>query len=197
MTRNMLMGRAGPGETHRARIPSRDAPLFELLGPLRSLAEWGTSGYPRDVRRRLTIINMMALMIAVFSLLYAGVLAAFGIEEHWPLIVLNLGLLVAELSETQGLDLRIRVGLADGFVMAGVIGTDKFSYDVWGETVNLASRLESHGLPGEIQVMAEVREALGDGFVFEPRGAIKVKGVGVLETWLLKKERGAGQGAAL
>ncbi len=72
--------------------------------------------------------------------------------------------------------------------MAGVIGADKFSYDVWGETVNLASRLESHGLPGEIQVSDAVREALGDSFVFEPRGAIEVKGVGRLETWLLKKE---------
>jgi adenylate cyclase len=64
--------------------------------------------------------------------------------------------------------------------------------------VNLASRLESHGLPGEIQVSGAVREALGDGFVFEPRGPIEVKGVGVMETWLLKEERKpeAGTGAA-
>jgi class 3 adenylate cyclase len=80
--------------------------------------------------------------------------------------------------------------------MAGVIGADKFSYDVWGETVNLASRLESHGLPGEIQVSDAVREALGDRFVFEPRGAIEVKGVGQLETWLLKEERGGRGGAS-
>jgi class 3 adenylate cyclase len=72
--------------------------------------------------------------------------------------------------------------------MAGVIGSDKFSYDVWGETVNLASRLESHGLPGEIQVSDAVRQALADGFAFEPRGPIQVKGVGRLHTWLLKRE---------
>jgi adenylate cyclase len=77
-------------------------------------------------------------------------------------------------------------------VMAGVIGADKFSYDVWGETVNLASRLESHGLPGKIQVSAAVREALGDSFVFEPRGPIEVKGIGRLETWFLKEERRPG-----
>jgi class 3 adenylate cyclase len=71
--------------------------------------------------------------------------------------------------------------------MAGVIGTDKFSYDVWGEAVNLASRLESHGLPGEIQVSDAVMAALGDSFLFEPRGQIEVKGVGRLNTWLLKK----------
>jgi class 3 adenylate cyclase len=86
-----------------------------------------------------------------------------------------------------GVDLKIRIGIASGPLMAGVIGADKFSYDVWGETVNLASRLESHGLPGEIHVCGTVRGALGDSFVFEPRGAIEVKGVGLLETWLLKK----------
>ena len=78
--------------------------------------------------------------------------------------------LVERLSATHGVDLKIRVGIAGGPVMAGVIGTDKFSYDVWGETVNLASRLESHGLPGEIQVSDAVREALGDSFVFERAG---------------------------
>jgi len=419
-----------------ARIPSRDTPLFAWLGPLRAFAEWGTSGYPRDVRRRLTIINVMALMIAIFSAVYACLFAVFGVDEYGPLIVLNLGLvvvallaplvhrlndiaaallicaaeytalfffvrelghnsgiqlnyivvaavafaicgmahirlvigavvvglglhlatwflyppesaritadpfllhnlyvssaattfclialivgyafaladraraeadallanilpeaiaerlkarpgervadavpqasvlfsdlvgftelaqelgaartvdildqvvtefdrlaaahgvekiktigdgymavagvsqpqddhavrlarmalrlpeLVARLSETHGVDLRVRIGIAGGPVMAGVIGADKFSYDVWGETVNLASRLESHGIPGEIQVTAEVREALQDGFVFEPRGPIDVKGVGLLETWLLKEERGTGQGVA-
>jgi len=58
--------------------------------------------------------------------------------------------------------------------------------------VNLASRLESHGLPGEIQVSDAVKEALGDSFVSEPRGPIEVKGVGRLETWFLQEERGAG-----
>jgi Adenylate and Guanylate cyclase catalytic domain len=67
--------------------------------------------------------------------------------------------------------------------MAGVIGADKFSYDVWGETVNLASRLESHGLPGEVQISDKVKGALGNGFVCVPRGPIEVKGVGTLETW--------------
>ena len=76
--------------------------------------------------------------------------------------------------------------------MAGVIGADKFSYDVWGETVNLASRLELHGLPGEIQVCGDCTKTLQANFVLVPRGAIQVKGVGEVETWLLKKERGPG-----
>jgi adenylate cyclase len=76
--------------------------------------------------------------------------------------------------------------------MAGIIGADKFSYDVWGETVNLASRLESHGLPGEIQVCGDCTKLLSPDFVLEPRGSIAVKGVGDIETWLLKKERASG-----
>ena len=129
-----------------------------------------------------------------------GYMAVAGVSQpqadHLPRLArmaLRLPDLVERLSATHGVDLKIRIGIAGGPVMAGVIGADKFSYDVWGETVNLASRLESHGLPGEIQVSDAVREALGDSFVFEPRGAIEVKGVGQLETWLLKEERsGAG-----
>ncbi|MFZ2017741.1 MAG: adenylate/guanylate cyclase domain-containing protein [Methyloceanibacter sp.] len=127
-----------------------------------------------------------------------GYMAVTGVSlpraDHLPCLArMALGLpgLVERLSAAHGVDLRVRVGLAIGPVMAGVIGTDKFSYDVWGETVNLASRLESHGLPGEIQVSEAVRKSLGDSFVFEPRGLIEVKGVGRLETWLLKEERAA------
>ncbi len=125
-----------------------------------------------------------------------GYMAVTGVSvprsDHLPRLArMALGLpdLVERLSAAHGVDLRVRVGIAIGPVMAGVIGTDKFSYDVWGDTVNLASRLESHGLPGEIQVSCAVREALGEGFVFEPRGSIEVKGIGRLETWLLKEER--------
>ena len=101
--------------------------------------------------------------------------------------------LVERLSAAHCVELKVRVGIATGPLMAGVIGSDKFSYDCWGETVNLASRLESHGLPGEIQVSEAVRRALSESFEFEPRGPIQVKGVGRLETWLLKgaKEEGA------
>ena len=126
-----------------------------------------------------------------------GYMAVCGVSreqpDHLPRLArmaLRLPDLVELLSTKHGVDLKIRVGIAGGPVMAGVIGADKFSYDVWGETVNLASRLESHGLPGEIQVSETVMRALEGRFVFEPRGPVKVKGIGQLETWLLKKERG-------
>jgi adenylate cyclase len=131
-----------------------------------------------------------------------GYMAVAGVSspqaDHLPRIArmaLSLPDLVKRLSATHGVDLRIRIGIASGPVMAGVIGADKFSYDVWGETVNLASRLESHGLPGEIQVCGGCTRALRPHFVLEPRGAIEVKGVGRIETWLLKEERGNGVSA--
>jgi len=128
-----------------------------------------------------------------------GYMAVAGVSrpqaDHLPRLArmaLCLPDLVERLSATHGVDLRIRIGIASGPVMAGIIGADKFSYDVWGETVNLASRLESHGLPGEIQVCGDCTKTLQAGFVLEPRGPITVKGVGEVETWLLKKERGPG-----
>ena len=75
--------------------------------------------------------------------------------------------------------------MATGPVIAGVIGERKFAYDVWGDTVNTASRMESHGVPGRIQVTEAMHAALRDEFRFEERGEIEVKGKGPMRTWLL------------
>jgi class 3 adenylate cyclase len=82
--------------------------------------------------------------------------------------------------------LNLRVGLHVGSVIAGVIGIRKFIYDVWGDTVNTASRLESHGELDRIQVSEAVYERLKDRFVFEPRGKIDLKGRGPMFTYYLK-----------
>jgi class 3 adenylate cyclase len=84
-----------------------------------------------------------------------------------------------------GLPLQLRIGLNSGPVVAGVIGATKFIYDLWGDTVNLASRMESTGVPGQIQVTRSVYERLKDQFEFESRGKVQVKGKGEIETWLL------------
>jgi len=84
-----------------------------------------------------------------------------------------------------GFDLSIRVGLNSGPVVAGVIGTHKFSYDLWGDTVNLASRMEAHGHPSAIQVTAETERRLREKYLFVTRGRITVKGQGELMTYLL------------
>jgi class 3 adenylate cyclase len=82
--------------------------------------------------------------------------------------------------------MKLRVGINSGPVVAGVIGKSKYIYDLWGDTVNLASRMESGGVPDMIQVTRPVYETLKDQFVFEPRGEIEVKGKGSVEAWLLK-----------
>jgi class 3 adenylate cyclase len=82
--------------------------------------------------------------------------------------------------------MKLRVGVNTGPVVAGVIGKSKYIYDLWGDTVNLASRMESGGVPDMIQVTRPVYEKLKDLFVFEPRGEIEVKGKGSVEAWLLK-----------
>lgn len=82
--------------------------------------------------------------------------------------------------------LRLRVGVNTGPVVAGVIGKSKYIYDLWGDTVNLASRMESGGVPDTVQVTQPVFERLKDKFVFEPRGAIEVKGKGKVDAWLLR-----------
>jgi class 3 adenylate cyclase len=83
-------------------------------------------------------------------------------------------------------DLSIRIGIHTGPVVAGVIGIRKFAYDLWGDTVNMASRMESHGLAGQIQVSESIYEILKDQFVFVKRGTIQVKGKGEMMTYFLQ-----------
>ena len=81
--------------------------------------------------------------------------------------------------------IRLRIGIHTGAVIAGVIGTSKFAYDLWGHTVNVASRMESTGLPGAIQVSEAVHGCLEGKYHFERRGTFPMKGVGQLTTYLL------------
>ena len=81
--------------------------------------------------------------------------------------------------------LNFRIGIHTGPVVAGVIGTRKFSYDLWGDTVNIASRMESHGVPGRIHVSRAVYERLKNDFEFEARGLTALKGVGEMESFFL------------
>lgn len=91
----------------------------------------------------------------------------------------------SQFSRNDGKPFQLRVGIHCGPVVAGVIGTKKFAYDLWGETVNIASRMESHGVPGAIQVTQDVYERLQSCCVFQPRGEITVKGKGNMMTYLL------------
>jgi len=88
-------------------------------------------------------------------------------------------------TERDGLGLRLRVGINCGPAVGAIIGTKKFQYDLWGDTVNVASRMESTGLPGRIQVTEVVKGHLGERFNLEARGEIDIKGKGRLKTWFV------------
>jgi adenylate cyclase len=88
-----------------------------------------------------------------------------------------------------GSGLVLRLGIHAGPTVAGVIGTDRLSYDLWGPTVNLASRLESHGEPDRIQVSTEVKRRLEGEYEIERRGIVELKGIGPTETWFLGARR--------
>ena len=91
----------------------------------------------------------------------------------------------ARLSHEMGERVALRIGIHSGPAIAGVIGTSKVFYDVWGDTVNMASRMESHGAPSRIQITAETRALLGDDFCVRSRGAVEIKGVGETHTYWL------------
>ena len=106
--------------------------------------------------------------------------------DHAAVLVdLGLEMLQAAHDGSGGPPLQLRVGISSGPAVAGVIGRTKFQYDIWGDTVNTASRMESHGVPGRIHVSESTRVLIEDAYVCEARGTIDVKGKGPMATYLV------------
>ena len=122
-------------------------------------------------------------------------MAAAGLPEtderhaiHCVQMALEMQKYMTTISIPETEKLELRIGIHSGPVVAGVIGIKKFSYDLWGDAVNTASRMESHGLPGEIQITASVKELIGDNFTLQERGFIEVKGKGLIEAYFVKEK---------
>ena len=113
--------------------------------------------------------------------------------ERMAGMALDMVQAVGVFARRQGLSLGVRIGMASGPLMAGVIGAKRLTYDVWGDTVNLAARLESSGMAGRIQVSERVKAQLAGQFAFERRGTVDIKGIGAEETWFLLGPRAAGR----
>eukprot|EP01080_Neovahlkampfia_damariscottae_P008956 gene8956-905_t len=92
-------------------------------------------------------------------------------------------------NEKHNSEIQFRTGINSGKVIAGVIGKRKFCFDIWGDQVNIASRMESTGIPSKIQVSASTHELLKDHYEFEERGEINVKGKGKMQTWIFKQKK--------
>jgi adenylate cyclase len=119
-------------------------------------------------------------------------MAAAGVPNPRPYHARSAALLALEMRDALATSavagqpgIELRIGINSGPVVAGVIGTKRFLYDLWGDAVNTASRMESHGTPGEIQITRATYELLKDEFVCRRRGTIFVKGKGQMETWYL------------
>ena len=95
---------------------------------------------------------------------------------------------IERFNQCSGRELKMRIGIDSGPVVAGIIGKHKFFYDLWGDVVNTASRMESHGVAGRIQVTDSVRQQLTELFLLEDRGVIEVKGKGRMRTWFLNSK---------
>ncbi len=109
--------------------------------------------------------------------------------EALACLALDMADAVADLKDPRGREVPLRIGLAAGPVVAGVVGARKFFYDVWGDAVNVAARMETTDVEGRIQVPQNVYERLNHAFVLEERGDIDVKGKGVMHTWYLVGRR--------
>jgi adenylate cyclase len=109
--------------------------------------------------------------------------------EALACLALDMADAVADLKDPQGRAVPLRIGLAAGPVVAGVVGARKFFYDVWGDAVNVAARMETTDVEGRIQVPQNVYERLNHAFMLEERGDVDVKGKGVMHTWYLVGRR--------
>jgi class 3 adenylate cyclase len=108
-------------------------------------------------------------------------------------MALDMQQIIGQFSLKEGEPLQMRIGINTGPVEAGVIGMKKFTYDLWGDTVNTANRMESHGISGKIQVTATTYERLKEKYLLEERGTITVKGKGQMLTYFLTGRKDSDQ----
>jgi adenylate cyclase len=172
-----------------------------LFGDLAGFTPLSEAMAPEDVVRLLneafTVFDGLAAEHRIEKIKTIGdaYMAASGLLHPSPHHAEDLAEMALDMQrEVQRLGgLQLRIGIDIGPVVAGVIGRSKFIYDLWGDTVNTASRMESHGVPGAIQVTQRAYERLIDRFEFEERGVVDVKGKGPMRTFLLLGPKAGGR----
>jgi adenylate cyclase len=168
-----------PGAEDRGAARARALPpaqLVNLLNDIFSIIDGLTEKHGLDKIKTLGDAYMVASGIAKTAQSGAEAAAAFALDVIEE---------VSSYGRRHGHFLALRIGMHTGTVVSGVIGLKKFSYDLWGETVNLASRLEAQSEPGHIQVSESTYRRLGAGYRLQPRGPIYVRGIGEIPTYFL------------
>jgi class 3 adenylate cyclase len=190
-----IVGRLNDGEAVIADRFENVTILFcDLVGFTKVAARIAPGQLVENLNRIFSAFDALAGSLGVEKIKTIGdaYMAAAGLPEVRPDHAEIMGELALRMLETldklnqdSKIRFRARIGMHTGPVVAGVIGMNKFIYDVWGDTVNVASRLETCSLPGRIQVSAEVRGALEHCYKFEPRGVVNIRGKGRMATAFL------------
>jgi len=154
--------------------------LVAILNKIFSIFDDLTDKYDIEKIKTIGDAYMAAAGIPKQTDIHAETMANFALELNDRFDVFN---------KTTGINLGFRIGINSGHVVAGVIGKKKFIYDLWGDTVNIASRMESHGQEGRIQVSQSTYNLINDKFNFEDRGKIEVKGKGLIHTYFLLSKK--------
>ncbi len=183
------------GESNIADRLDEVSVLFaDIVGFTRHSASLDAKQVVTELNDIFTAFDQLAEQYRVEKIKTIGdaYMAAAGLpmprENHASTLVqMALAMLdvVKRIATTRGISLEIRIGVHSGPVVAGVIGQRKFSYDLWGDTVNTASRMESHGIPGKVQVTRTTYERIKENFLCEYRGVVNIKDLGETETWLV------------
>ena len=163
-------------------LSSRTTPqeLVKLLNCIFSDFDQLTEKYHLEKIKTIGDNYMVASGLPLPRLDHAIAIADMALEMQEIMIKFN---------QKKGEFLRLRIGINSGSVVAGVMGTKKFIYDLWGDAVNTASRMESQGIPGKIQVTESTYQLLSEQYIFEPRGSIYVKGKGNMITYFLQGKK--------
>jgi class 3 adenylate cyclase/CheY-like chemotaxis protein len=192
-----VIGRLNQGEAMIAdRFESASVLFADLVGFTEHSARTTPAAMVDYLNRLFSEFDALARELGVEKIKTIGdaYMAVAGLPDPNPdpfaaIAKMALGMIdrLGHVNEDYGWRLQIRIGIHSGPVVAGIIGAHRFIYDVWGDTVNVASRLEAHSLPNRIHVSEETASHLASSFALEARGSLHVKGKGKLETFFLSQ----------
>lgn len=167
--------------------------LAKALGPARTVALLNTIVRTFDELADLWGVEKIKTIGDAYMAAAGLPVPAADHADRLAGMALDMIVAAERISKEHGVDIALRIGIASGPVLAGVIGAKRLIYDVWGDTVNLASRLEGQSQPQSILVSELTQARLGNAYLLEPHGSIDVKGFGIVPTWLLKGRRVEGR----